>query len=190
MEWIPNIYKFKDLVKLTEKSYYTPDIYVTKSFGKIDAWTCTAIDNDIIAKDPIGIIEDNWQSLQNNTSLKVTENEIWSFAEGDTVRFESPVASQKSVIWPVFNNVETKLDLDSYSITYQRNGKNIEELNKLDISGYDWQGYSHLLLNTSSTEGQKLESNQSVILYAFILNIEIGNGPLPDLLVLFCGKRC
>ena len=165
MEWIPNIYKFKDLVKLTEKSYYTPDIYVTKSFGKIDAWTCPAIDNDIIAQDPIGIIEDNWQSLQNNTSLKVTENEIWSFAEGDTVRFESPVASQKSVIWPIFNNVETKLDLDSYSITYQRNGKNIEELNKLDISGYDWQGYSHLLLNTSSTEGQKLESNQSVILY-------------------------
>ena len=106
-----------------------------------------------------------WQSLQPNTSITIDQNEIWSFAEGDILRFEAPVATQNSIVWPRFGNTEIPLDLNKYSISYQRKGSSIEDLDNLILSGHQWQGYSNLILNTSNRDGQKLESNQSIILY-------------------------
>lgn len=165
MEYAPRIYKFKDLIRMISKIYYKPDLYVEKTFGTVDAWSCEALDNDEIAEDPIRVISDKWQSLQPNTSITIDQNEIWSFAEGDTLRFEAPVATQNSVVWPRFGNTETPLDLNKYSISYQRKGSSIEDLDNLILSGHQWQGYSNLILNTSNKDGQKLESNQSIILY-------------------------
>lgn len=165
MELQIKLFRFKDLYRLSNKSYFKPNYYVSKIFEQIPPWTCVAEDNDKIADDPIGAIKDSWVSIQPNTSIRIVQNEMWSFSEGDTLRFEAPVATQNSVAWPRFSNTEVHLDLDSYSISYQRNGASIEELNKLALEKYDWQGYSHLLLNTSSRDGQKLESNHSLILY-------------------------
>ena len=165
IEFPLKFFKFKDLFKMNSKQYFTPNKYVTKIFDKVEPWTCVAMDNDQVAKDPVKNIEDNWQSVQYNTSLRIIQNEMWSFAEGDTLRFEAPVSNQNSIVWPRFSNTEIFLDLDSYSISYQRNGASIEELNKLALEKYDWQGYSHLLLNTSEKDGQKLESNHSLVLY-------------------------
>ena len=168
MSYKGKVFRFKDLYRRTSKAYFTPNYYVTKIFDPIDSWSCVALDNDDIADDPINIIGDTqWQSLQPNTSLRIVQNEMWSFAEGDTLRFEAPVISQNSIAWPRFSNTEIPLDLNSYSISYQRKGQSIEELNRLILTGYEWQGYSHLLLNTSSNDGQKLESNHSLILYSF-----------------------
>lgn len=165
MEYAPRIYKFKDLIRMISKIYYKPDLYVEKTFATVDAWSCEALDNDEIAEDPIRVISDKWQRLQPNTSITIDQNEIWSFAEGDTLRFEAPVTTQNSIVWPRFGNTEIQLDLDKYSISYQRKGSSIEDLDNLILSGHKWQGYSNLILNTSSKDGQKLESNHSIILY-------------------------
>lgn len=162
------LYKFKDLYKLTTKQYFTPNYYVTKSFEPVAPWVCEALDNDEVSKDPVNVIgEKKWQTIQPDTSIRIVENEMWSFAEGDILRFEAPVSSQNSLVWPRFSNTEIVLDLNSYSISYQRNGSSIEDLNQLELEGYDWQGYSHLLLNTSTKDGQKLETNHSLVLYSY-----------------------
>lgn len=165
MEYPPRILQFKDFVRKIDKTYYKPDLYVEKNVGIVDAWACDAIDNDELAQDPIRVISGAWQSIQPNTSITIDQNEIWSFSEGDTLRFSAPVVTQKSLTWPVFGNTEIPLDLDKYTISYQRKGGSIEDLDNLILSGHQWQGYSQLLLNTSSKDGQKLESNHSIILY-------------------------
>lgn len=160
------LFEFRDLYRLSSKSYFTPSIYVSKVFDPVDPWSCVALDNDNIADDPVNVIgEKQWQSLQSNTSIKIVQNEMWSFSEDDVLRFEAPSSSRKSIVWPRFSNTEIPLDLDSYSISYQRKGQSIEDLNKLVLEGYEWQGYSQLLLNTSNEDSQKLESNHSLILY-------------------------
>ena len=165
MELQVKVFKFKDLFRLSEKSYFKPNTYVTKTFAPIDDWTCIALDNDEIATDPIAVIKDNWQSLQDNTSMRIVQNDMWSFAEGDVLRFEAPVVSQSSIVWPKFSNTEIVLDLDSYGISYQRNGGEIQEISKLSMGEYEWRAHSSLLLNTSDKDGQKLEPNHSIILY-------------------------
>lgn len=170
MELQVKLFKFKDLFKLSEKTYFKPNLYVTKTFAPIDDWTCVALDNDEVATDPANTIKDRWQSMQDNTSLRIVQNDVWSFTEGDVLRFEAPVASQSSIVWPKFSNTEIVLDLDAYSISYQRAGAEIQDLSKLSIGEYEWRGNSNLLLNTSSKDGQRLESNHSIILYR----------PIPD----------
>lgn len=175
MELQIKLFKFKNMYRMSNKTYFVPNVYVAKTFARIPAWTCEALDNDEIANDPIKVISDKWQSIQDNTSIRVVQNEVWSFSEGDTLRFEAPVISQNSVVWPRFSNTEIILDLDSYSISYQRNGSSIEDISKLTLDQYDWRGYSHLLLNTSSKDGQKLETNHSIILYTY------NNGQLEEI---------
>jgi hypothetical protein len=165
MEYPPNVYKFKDLFRRYDKIYYTPNLYVEKIFDAVSPWSCEALNMDELAKDPISVISDKWQSLQPNTSITIDETEIWDFAEGDVVRFTTEESSSNSVTWPRFSNTEIPLNLDKYSISYQKKGQSIEDLDNLVLNGHSWQGYSQLLLNTSSKEGQKLDYNHSVILY-------------------------
>ncbi len=194
------IFRFKDLYRLTAKQYFKPNLYVSKVFEPVDPWACVALDNDAVAKDPIKVISGDkdkddppkWQYIQNNTSLRIIKNEIWSFAEGDVLRFEAPVVSQNSIAWPRFSNTEIPLDLDSYSISYQRNGGEIQDVNKVQIEGFDWQGYSRLLLNTASKDGQKLEQNHSIIIYKPIneyseeLTYKVGDKCIYDSVIYDC----
>ena len=130
--------------------------------------------HDYIYKDPIKNIGDLWSSLQTNTSLTLIQNEIQSFATGDILIFETDETSESYVKWPVFSNDETVLDLDSYSVSYQKVGQNIQYISKVDVDDYKWKGYSSLVLNTSNTSGQKLNYNHSLYLY----NTDISYEPI------------
>ena len=162
---LPKFYEFNDFIKYTYKQYYEPKELYIKGCGEIPAWSCTALDNDLVADDPIKNVGELWTSLQSNTSLTIVNNEILSFSTGDVLMFEADESSETYVKWPKFSNSETVLDLDSYSVSYQKVGENIKDINYINVDNYKWKGYSSLLLNTSSSNGQKLESNQSLYLY-------------------------
>ena len=163
--FIPKLYKFNDFVKYTYKRYYEPKILYNRNCGEIKAWTCTALDNDFIYKDPINSIGSLWTSLQTNTSLTIIQNDIQSFSSGDVIIFEADETSEAYVSWPTFSNTETTLDLDSYRVSYQRVGEDIKDIATVAVDDYKWRGYSSLMLNTSSTSGQKLEYNHILKLY-------------------------
>lgn len=163
--FLPKLYKFNDFVRYTYKNYYEPKVLYNRNCGEIKAWSCTALDNDYIREDPQKNIGDLWTSLQTNTSLTIIENNIESFASGDTLIFEASEQSESYVAWPTFSNTEIILDLDAYKVSYQRKGGDIKDLSDVDVDNYAWRGYSALMLNTSSTSGQKLEYNHSLKLY-------------------------
>ena len=162
----PIVYELKDLYAFNGKKYYTLNTYAEKNFeGTIQPWSCEAISNDQIAKDPIGTIT-NWRTIQDNTSITVTENELWALSAGDILTVTANTNDASSVRWPVFTNHETILDLDSYSVAYKRSGETeYTDLERLTVEDIKWKGYSSLLLNTASTNGQKLQSNHTVTLY-------------------------
>lgn len=163
--FLPKFYLFNDFVRYTYKQYYEVKELYNRNCGEIKAWTCTALDNDYIRNDPIKNIGDLWTSLQTNTSLTLIQNDIESFSTDDTLIFEASEMSESYVNWPVFSNTECILDLDSYKVSYQRAGEDIIDLETMSVDEYKWRGYSSLILNTSSTSGQKLEYNHSLELY-------------------------
>lgn len=163
--YLPRLYRPWDLVAYSTSKYYRPKDYVTKSFGIIDAWNCSAIDNNKIAEDPIKYISSLWRNMQYNTSITITESELWSFASGDSIIVEAEEVTDNVLNWPVFSNNEITIDTDHFNLGYQRNGSDVESLDNLTISGYSWRGYSSLLLNTSSNNGQKLSHNHTLTLY-------------------------
>lgn len=163
--FLPKLYMFNDFARYTYKEYYKAKELYNRNCGEIKAWTCTALDNDYIRDNPIKNIGDLWTTLQTNTSLTLIKSNIESFATGDVLIFEADEASESYVVWPTFTNTETILDLDSYKVSYQRVGEDIKELDTVAVDDYKWRGYSSLMLNTSSTNGQKLEYNQSLKLY-------------------------
>ena len=163
--YLPKLYRAVDLVAYTPTKFYKEKDLFTRNFGKIDAWSCTAIDNNSIADDPLGEIGDLWTSLQYNTSLTITESELWSFATGDSVIIETEETSDTALEWPEFSNQEVAIDTERFNLLYQRSGSDIVALDNLNVEGYSWKGYSSLLLNTSNSNGQKLYSNQSITLY-------------------------
>lgn len=171
---LPRLYKLHDFVRYTYKKYYEPKEFFDRNCGEIPAWSCTALDMDFIFKNPEKNIGDLWSSLQTNTSLTLIQNEIQSFATGDMLIFETDETSESYVKWPVFSNDETVLDLDSYSVSYQKVGQNIQSISKVDVDDYKWKGYSSLVLNTSNTSGQKLNYNHSLYLY----NTDISYEPI------------
>ena len=175
--FLPKLYEFNDFIRYTYKSYYKPKELYNKNCGEISAWSCTALDSDTIREDPIKNIGELWTSLQTNTSLTITENEIESFSTGDVLMFEAEESSEAYVKWPKLSNTESILDLDSYKISYQKVGENIEDISNIDVDDYKWKGYSSLLLNTSSNNGQKLEHNQLLYLYDNVVK----NSPIDTL---------
>ena len=170
--FLPKLYMFNDFVRYTYKEYYKAKELYNRNCGEIKAWTCTALDNDYIRDNPIKNIGDLWTTLQTNTSLTLIKSNIESFATGDVLIFEADESSESYVVWPTFTNTETILDLDSYKISYQRVGEDIKELDTVAVDDYKWRGYSSLMLNTSSTNGQKLEYNQSLKLYDAVEGVD------------------
>lgn len=164
--YIPKLYRFNDFVRFTYVKYFKPKELYSRNCGVIDAWSVEALDNDTVASDPIQAIKESWVSLQPNTSLTIIENEIESFASGDTLIFEVNETLETSVDWPVFNNSESVLDLDTFRVYYQKKEGEIKEIKNINVEDYKWRGYSSLILNTSSKSGQKLDYNHSLTLYS------------------------
>lgn len=176
--YLPNVYKIKDFCTYTYKKYYSLRDYYTKHFGTIEPWTCTALTNDDLAANPVDAIGTLWKGVQYNTSITINRNNIWSFSAGDAIIFTAKENSELSVNWPIFSNTVVPLDLSQYTVEYQRVGEDKkQELDTLNIKSYTWRGYSNLLLNTSSKNGQKLESNHRLELYSSGSDIPVATIP-------------
>ena len=157
-------YQLDQYYKYTDKNYYKLNQYVTKIFDEVPAWSCPALDLEVVYNDPIGSIGSYWQSLQLNCDLEITENELISFGEGDLIMFQSSQNLPQGA-WPIFRNKEIELDLDSYSISYQKSGESVQQLPAVQFKSMNWNGYSNLLLNASPTISQTLLTNHSLTLY-------------------------
>lgn len=163
--YMPLYYKFKQLYKRIDKVYYKLDTYYKKSFPKVASWSCTALDLSDIASDPIEALRKSWQQMQTNTSITITENSLVTLAEGDKFTMLSPSAYDFNVNWVTFNNSETPLDLKAYNCSYKKQGQEEVQLNELTIPNCAWRGYSNLLINTSTTQGQHLKDNHELRIY-------------------------
>ena len=160
--YLPKLYKFNDYVRFTSINYYEKKDLYNKHCEVIDAWTCSALDVDDLAKQPKKTIANMWTTLQTNTSLTIIENEIKTLSAGDKIIFST---SNESVSWPKFSNNEEILYLDEYDVAYQQSGEEIKYLDYIDVDDYKWRGYSSLLISASNEVGQKLEENHIIKLF-------------------------
>ena len=165
VQYIPIYYIFKDLYKFKSKTYYEPYAIFDKKFSPVEAWTCPAVSSEQIAIDPEAVLQRLWiENCQDNCAIFIKQNTLHSLAEGDLISVTSNI-SNTEVNWPVFSNEELILDLDNYSVYYQKSNDEITELAKYTVPQCDWRGFSTLLINTGSISGQKLEPNHSITFY-------------------------
>ena len=160
--YLPKLYKFNDYVRFTDTDYYVLKDFHSRHCDVIDAWSCTALDADDLAENQKKAIGNLWATLQTNTSLTIIKNEVETLSAGDRLIFST---NEDSVVWPSFSNDETRLDLESYDVAYQKSGGDLKYLDYIDVDTYTWKGYSSLIVKASSTEGQKLEENHVIRLY-------------------------
>ena len=162
--FIPLYYKFKYLVSLNSTTYYKLKTYATGSYGVIAPWQCDSLSSDYIVNNPSRALTDYWQTIQNNCSITITENDTYSLSEGDTLSIVSSGLStdNSKIKWPVFSNTDIILNLDNYIVSYTRSDHNVTTLDSININGMTWRGYSSLLLNTSDTFGQIVESHHKI----------------------------
>ena len=161
----PTYYKFRYLQEVDFSKYYQLKTYVDKTFDTLPPWECSSITLDEIVNDPINSLTDFWVVLQDNTSIMIQENNVYSLGEGSVISFLSnqslSASSIDNVSWPVLSNDEIILNLDNYDVSYTTNNETYS-LEKIGISGSEWRAYSNLLVNTSSANGQTLLDNQYI----------------------------
>ena len=164
--FLPYWYTMEPWYKFIDKQYYTVNSYGTKIYSHVDPLVCPALDSLELSSNPLSIMRTAFQSIQPNTSLTFTQNQLYTLSAGDTISIETDEdVSSPNFALPIFTNKDTVLDLNNYDVTYKRVGDDIVTLDKLQVENCDWRGYSNLQLNTDSSEGQKLYPNQSLTLY-------------------------
>ena len=169
-------YQFNEWYGYKKKTYYALNEYASKSFGDIDPYVCPAVDSLQLTSNPMGTLKKLFQSVQTNTSLTFTQNQLWTLSQGDIVTFDCAASDTSNTIdFPIFSNKEVILDLDKFNVTYKRVGGDTTSLNNITIDNCDWKGYSNLLLNTNNNDGQPLLHNQSLTLYGEDMSDEIGH---------------
>ena len=161
--YLPKLFKFHDFIKLTDTVFYKLKDLYRKTSGRFDAWTCTALNSEDVRDNPYEQIGTLWTTLQPNTSLTITKNEIISLGQGDVVVFEATSTNTDAIDWPVFTNADTKIDSKMFTVTYTRKGSSAAILPVSDE--YSWRGYSTLQLNVSNANGQRLLANHTISLY-------------------------
>ena len=159
---IPIYYKLKYLVSVVDNYYYRLKTFAKSSFGTIDPWSCDSLASDYIIDNPAVNLIDLWQPVQNNCSITITENDMITLSEGDTISIIPDNSSAEYIKYPVFYNTETILNLDNYTVNYITSNSTLNTLEKIDIPGLDWRAYSSLLLNTSDISGQVVQPNHSI----------------------------
>ena len=160
---VPNFYRFKYLMKSDFNNYYELKSYINISAGIIDPWECDSLSSDELVNNPAGVLENFWKPLQDNCSVTITENDVFSLTEGDTISIIANSSTNNDYInWPEFSNTETILNLDNYDVSYVHGGNEVTILEGMAIPNSDWRAYSNLLLNTSKGFGQILADNHTL----------------------------
>ena len=162
--YMPVYYQMRPWVGYINKTFYKLNKYATKSYAQVDPFVCPAVDSLTLSNNPLSVMRTAFQSVQPNTSLTFTQNELHTLSQGDTISFET-LDSGSRVMFPTFTNDDVALNLDEYAVSYKRVGNDAVSLDKIRVENCEWRGYSNLLLNTNSANGQKLASNQSIDMY-------------------------
>lgn len=162
--FIPQHYKFRYLYNTNANNYYMLKTYVDKEFGTIDPWECDSLTSDLIASNPAQALNNMWKPLQDNCSITVRVNNLYTLTEGDTITLTSKVDSN-AITWPTFTNNECILNYNNYDTSYTTTDNNVVSLDNISIKDSEWRAYSNLLINTSTGKGQQLASNHVVTFY-------------------------
>lgn len=162
--FIPQHYKFRYLYNTNANNYYILKTYVDKEFGTIDPWECDSLTSDLIASNPAQALNNMWKPLQDNCSITVRVNNLYTLTEGDTITLTSKVDSN-AITWPTFTNKECILNYNNYDTSYTTTDNNVVSLDNISIKDSEWRAYSNLLINTSTGKGQQLASNHVVTFY-------------------------
>lgn len=163
--FLPKYYNMRPWVGYISKKFYRLNKYATKTYAQVDPLVCPAIDSLLLSNNPLSVMKTAFQSVQPNTSLTFTQNELQTLSQGDSISFETLESSSPLIMFPTFSNNEVTLNLNDYKVTYKRVGNDVESLDKIQVENCDWKGYSNLLLNTNSANGQKLSSNHTITMY-------------------------
>lgn len=161
----PLWYRMRNWYAYTNKQYYKLNEYGTKIYTHVDSWVCPAIDSLELTSNPLTVMRTLFQSVQPDTSLSINQTQLYTLSQGDIISVESEDYISPNLELPIFSNEEVTLDLDKYSVMYKRVGNEIATLDKLHVNNCNWQAYSNLQLNTNNSNGQRLDSNQSLTLY-------------------------
>ena len=168
--YMPHWYELKPWYKFVDKKYYVPLKYLHKNVKGIPALSCADAGGVDIVKAPLDTLVKLFAQVQPNTSLTFTQNEMTMLSDGDIITISTDDRYGENRELPVFSNDITKLDLDSYEISYQRKGDAYVSVDKITIDDCYWEAYSNLKINSNGTNGQKLLSNHT--LTAYTLNNE------------------
>lgn len=165
----PLWFEMQEWYAYTKKDYYRVNQYAYKTYTKVDPLVCNATDSLTLSSNPIAVLQQLFQGVQPNTSLTFTQNDMITLSEGDTVT----CTMSELTSLPKFTNKSIKLDLDQYSVSYQKQNQESEKINKLTIENCDWYAYSNLELNTSSVNGQRLYPNHTLAVYSSDMTTEL-----------------
>ena len=163
--YMPHWYELDRWYKYVDKKYYVPMQYSHRNVAKIPPLVCYDAGGVDIMKAPIETLTNLFSSVQTNTSLTFTQNEMTVLSNGDIITVSTNDAYDKDRILPVFSNNPITLDLDAYDISYQRSGESFVDVDKITIDNCSWQAYSNLKINSTGTNGQKLYSNHTLTAY-------------------------
>ena len=164
MYFIPEYYRFRYLYTTDVDKYYVLKEYVDKDFGIIDPWECDSLTSNFVANNPAKALTNMWKPLQDNCSVTLRQNDLYTLTEGDTITLTSKVASNV-ITWPTFSNVESILNSTNYDTSYTKSNNEIVYLDNISIDGAEWRAYSNLLVNTSTGKGQQLAPNHKITFY-------------------------
>ena len=162
--FIPEYYRFRYLLTTNADIYYVLKDYVDKEFGIVDPWECDKITSTLLANNPALALTNLWKPLQDNCSVTLRQNDLYTLTEGDTITLTSEVNSS-AITWPKFTNTEIILNGVNYSTSYTKANNEIVSLDNISITGAEWRAYSNLLINTSTGKGQQLASTHKITFY-------------------------
>lgn len=171
--YMPHWYKLEEWYKYTDKKYYTPMEYLHRRVSNIPPLSCGDAGGVDISRTPIEVLKNNFASVQPNTSLTFTQNEMTVLSNGDIISVSTKDINSENVVLPIFTNDTIVLDLSAYDVSYQRNGESFVNIDKITIDNCNWEAYSNLKINSKGANGQKLYSNQTLTAYTLSDNGEI-----------------
>ena len=163
--YMPHWFELGKWLKYNNKKYYRPNVYYHKNIEAIAPLICSSTDGIDIASSPAETLTKYFASVQPNTALTFTQNEITTLSEGDIFTMSTNDAYTGNNQLPVFTNKSIVLDLDSYEISYQRKGDSFVGLDKITVEDCNWEAYSNLKINSTGTNGQRLMYNHTLTAY-------------------------
>lgn len=124
-----------------------------------------AIDTSVIANDGLIAFSDYCSSIEEGMSIKLTEQQIYSFVGGDSVQFVMDLTAVDangnplSLEYPEFST-DSPTEVKGFTVNYRSGDGPYASLPTILVDGYNWIGQAYLNLKMDSSTPQVLSVNK------------------------------